>query len=85
MSAEKVWTMCIVFYFDSYIIPIGCADPPFTHSGTEVVPLIPSRPASYMIGVTVDSFFYGVLYGRGYWFLDASATVIEDCYGFCDI
>ena len=93
MRADITWRMCIVFYFDSDIIPIGCTVPR-TRSGTEVVPLIPPEPPSYRIGVTVEGqYLSGGGGGRtpppellsSGWVTDSSATAIEDCYGYCEI
>ncbi len=38
--------------------------------------------ASYKIGVTVEGQIYWSEWG---WAVDASATAIEDCYGYCEI
>ena len=93
MRADMVWTMCAMFYLDYEIAEEGCVYPPLTHRGTMVVTYHPPEPPSYMIGVTVKGLYLGgggpipppePVYSSG-WVTDSSATVIEYCYGYCEI
>jgi len=80
MRSDRTWRVCFAFYWD-YLIIIGCTDP-LHYSGEAIVTFTPTEPASYKIGVTVE----GQIYWSGWgWAVDASATAIEYCDGYCEI
>jgi hypothetical protein len=80
MRSGRTWRVCFAFYWD-YLIIIGCTDP-LHYSGEAIVTFTSIELPSYMIGVTVE----GQIYWSGWgWAVDASATVIEYCYGYCEI